>query len=273
LLFFIQYIHHESGGINVSKKKQKRRDDITAIVLEHEAVSVGDLAEKLGVSMQTIRRDIDKLCENDKLIRRHGRIELGAEYLNTPFDLRTGTNKLGKSDIGEATVELIPDGATIFISIGSTPLSVAKALRRRKNLTVITNNLSAAMVLSDELSNRIILPGGEIRLPDRDILGDDVLDFFGRYRAEFGIFGVAGVSNDGSLLEFHASEVRVRERIRENSQVSILVMDCTKFGRIAPAYGENIRDVDHVILDQRPNKEFNHLLDSIGESLLLAERE
>ncbi|MBT6894797.1 DeoR family transcriptional regulator, partial [Amylibacter sp.] len=85
--------------------------------------------------------------------------------------------------------------------------------------------------------------------------------------------GVAGVSNDGSLLEFHASEVRVRERIRENSQVSILVMDCTKFGRIAPAYGENIRDVDHVILDQRPNKEFNHLLDSIGESLLLAERE
>lgn len=144
----------------MSKKKQKRRDDITAIVLEHEAVSVGDLAEKLGVSMQTIRRDIDKLCENDKLIRRHGRIELGAEYLNTPFDLRTGTNKLGKSDIGEATVELIPDGATIFISIGSTPLSVAKALRRRKNLTVITNNLSAAMVLSDELSNRIILPGG-----------------------------------------------------------------------------------------------------------------
>ena len=257
----------------MSKKKHKRRDDITAIVLEHEAVSVGDLAEKLGVSMQTIRRDIDKLCENDKLIRRHGRIELGAEYLNTPFDLRTGTNKLGKSDIGEATVELIPDGATIFISIGSTPLSVAKALRRRKNLTVITNNLSAAMVLSDELSNRIILPGGEIRLPDRDILGDDVLDFFGCYRAEFGIFGVAGVSNDGSLLEFHASEVRVRERIRENSQVSILVMDCTKFGRIAPAYGENIRDVDHVILDQRPNKEFNHLLDSIGESLLLAERE
>jgi DeoR family glycerol-3-phosphate regulon repressor len=50
-------------------------------------------------------------------------------------------------------------------------------------------------------------------------------------------------------------------------------MDCTKFGRIAPAYGENIKDVDHVILDQRPDKEFNHLLDDIGDSLLLAERE
>ena len=114
--------------------------------------------------------------------------------MNTPFDQRVGTNLVGKRAIGEVAATLIPDGSTIFISIGSTPLSVARALRRHKGLTVITNNLSAAMALSDELSNRIILPGGEVRLPDRDILGDEVLDFFGRYRAEFGIFG------NGSLV-------------------------------------------------------------------------
>ena len=259
-------------GQSVSKKKHKRRDEIISIVLEHGAVSVGTLANKLDVSMQTIRRDIDKLCEGDKLNRRHGRIELGAEYLNTPFDQRADTNLASKRDIGEAAAELIPDGVTVFISIGSTPLSVARALRRRKNLTVITNSLSAAMVLSDELSNRIILPGGEIRLPDRDILGDEVLDFFGRYRAEFGIFGVAGVAEDGSLLDFHSTEVRVRERIRENAQISILVTDCTKFGRIAPAFGENISNVDHLILDRRPNVKFDHLLDGLGDRLLLAER-
>lgn len=242
-------------------------------MLEQGAVSVGALAERLGVSMQTIRRDIDKLCEGDALSRRHGRIELGAQYLNTPFDQRAGTNLASKRDIGEAAAELIPDGSTVFISIGSTPLSVARALRRRKGLTVITNNLSAAMVLSDELSNRIILPGGEIRLPDRDILGDEVLDFFGRYRAEFGIFGVAGVAEDGSLLEFHSTEVRARERIRENSKTSMLVLDCTKFGRVAPAFGEKISDVDHVILDQRPDAMFDHLLDDLGDRLLLAERE
>ena len=257
----------------MSKKKQERREQITSLVLERGAISVEALSDLLNVSTQTIRRDIDKLCDGELLTRRHGRIELSVQQLNTPFDQRVETNLASKRQIGEAAAALIPDGSTVFISIGSTPLSVAHALRRRKGLTIITNNLSAALSLSSEITNRIILPGGELRLPDRDILGEDVLDFFSRYRAEFGIFGVAGVSNDGSLLEFHASEVRVRERIRENSQVSILVMDCTKFGRIAPAYGENIRDVDHVILDQRPNKEFNHLLDSIGESLLLAERE
>ena len=194
----------------MSAKKNKRRKQIEKFVLERGAVSIGALAKILNVSTQTIRRDIDKLCEGGLLSRRHGWVELAQKHSNTPFDQRVSTNLLEKRDIGEVAVELIPDGSTIFISIGSTPLSVARALRRRKGLTIITNNLSAAMALSEELTNRIILPGGELRLPDRDILGDEVLEFFNRYRAEFGIFGVAGVAEDGSLLDFHAAEVRAR---------------------------------------------------------------
>ena len=178
---------------------------------------------------------MDKLCEGGLLKRRHGRVELSPRQSNTPFDQRLSTNLAEKRNIGEAAAELIPDGATVFISIGSTPLSVARALRRRKGLTVITNNLSAALALSDEMTNRIILPGGELRLPDRDILGEDVLAFFSRYRAEFCIFGVAGIAEDGSLLEFHAAEVRAREQIMANSQRSILVIDHSKFGRLALA--------------------------------------
>ena len=254
-------------------KKQKRRDKILAMVLDRGTVSVDALADSLGVSTQTIRRDIDKLCEGDTLRRRHGRVELDEEYLNTPFDQRAGTNLSGKRNIGEAAALLVPDGSTLFISIGSTPLSVARALRRRKGLTVITNNLTAAMALSEEVTNRIILPGGELRLPDRDILGDEVLGFFGKYRAEFGIFSVAGVASDGSLLEFHSAEVSVREKIRENAQVSMLVMDQTKFGRRAPAAGENIQDADHVILDKRPGPKFSSVLENLGDKLILAERD
>ena len=234
----------------MSAKKKKRHKLIEDIVLERGALSVGALAEVLDVSTQTIRRDVDKLCEGGLLKRRHGRVGLSPRQSNTPFDQRLSTNLAEKRNIGEAAAELIPDGATVFISIGSTPLSVARALRRRKGLTVITNNLSAALALSDEMTNRIILPGGELRLPDRDILGEDVLAFFSRYRAEFCIFGVAGIAEDGSLLEFHAAEVRAREQIMANSQRSILVIDHSKFGRLAPAAGENIADVDTVILDR-----------------------
>ena len=206
-------------------------------------------------------------------MRRHGRIELSEEQLNTPFDQRVETNLAGKSQIGDAAAALIPDGSTIFISIGSTPLSVAHALRRRKGLTVITNNLSAALSLSSENTNRIILPGGELRLPDRDILGEDVLNFFSRYRAEFGIFGVAGVAEDGSLLDFHISEVHVRELIRENSRRSMLVLDATKFGRLAPAAGENIRDVDKIVMDRMPGHAFKSVFENIEDRLVLLDRD
>ena len=256
----------------MSEKKRKRHDSILGLVHERGVMSVGALAEKLGVSMQTIRRDLDELCEGETLLRRHGRIELNEGQRNTPFDQRAATNPIGKQEIGEAAAELIPDGATLFISIGSTSLSVARALRRRTNLTVITNNLNAAMVLSDEMSNRIILPGGELRLPDRDILGEDVIAFFGRYRADFAVFGSAGVATDGSLLEFHAAEVRAREQIRENAQTSVLVLDATKFGRMAPAVGENIQDVDRVVLDHKPGGAFAPVVDGLGDRLLLAER-
>lgn len=257
----------------MSSKKRKRRARLAEIVNARGTVSIGALAELLDVSTQTIRRDVAKLCENKELRRRHGRVELVKQRLNTPFDQRAGTNLTGKRAIAEAAAEMIPDGATLFISIGSTSLMVAQALQRRKELTVITNNLSAAMALSEELSNRIILPGGEVRLPDRDILGDGVLDFFSRYRAEYGIFGVAGVAEDGRLLEFHSAEVRTRERIRENAQVNMLVLDHSKFGRLAPAAGESITELDHVILDRRPDPQFDPLLQELGSRLHIAERE
>lgn len=255
----------------MSSKKQKRRSAISALVLEQGAVTVGSLAERFDVSMQTIRRDIDALCEGNELHRVHGRIELSEEFLNTPFDQRAGTNLIGKRAIGEVAANLIPDGATLFISIGSTPLSVAQALRRRKGLTVITNNLSAAMALSEEVSNRIILPGGEVRLPDRDILGNDVLDFFGRFRADFAVFGAAGIADDGGLLEFHTNEVRVRKKICENAQQSLLVIDGSKFGRQAPALGGSITEIDRVIIDRRPDGQFAPLLTEINDRLLVAE--
>lgn len=262
----------DSGaGSGMLSKKQRRRGAISALVLEQGAATVGSLAERFDVSMQTIRRDIDALCQCDMLHRVHGRIELSEEFLNTPFDQRAGTNLMGKRAIGEAAAKLIPNGATLFISIGSTPLSVAQALRSHEGLTVITNNLSAAMALSEEVSNRIILPGGEVRLPDRDILGNDVLDFFGRFRADFAVFGAAGIAEDGGLLEFHTTEVRATQKICENAQQSLLVIDGSKFGRQAPAFGGNITDMDRIIVDRLPGDRFAPLLTKIKDRLLVAE--
>jgi DeoR family glycerol-3-phosphate regulon repressor len=255
----------------MASKKIRRRDFIQQVVQERGGVSVGALAEMLGVSTQTIRRDLDILCNGEGLRRAHGRIELAEDRLNTPFDQRAGTNLAGKRAIADVAAAQIPDGATIFISIGSTVASVARALQRRKGLTVITNNLSAAMVLSEEISNRIILPGGEIRLPDRDFVGEGVVEFFTHYRAEFAIFGTAGIDAEGGLLEFHQAEVRATERMRGNAHKSILVVDRSKFGRLAPAAGGKLADIDLVICDRPPSAAFGDLIADLGDRIKFAE--
>lgn len=261
----------QQAGVPVSKKL-KRRHMIEQIVHERGTVSVGALAEMLDVSMQTIRRDLDRLSGSEALRRLHGRVELSEGRRNTPFDLRAGTNLAGKEAIGAAAAALIPDGATLFVSIGSTPLAVARALRARRELTVITNNLRVAMTLADEESNRIVLPGGEMRLPDRDIIGVDVTAFFGRYRADFALFGTAGVAEDGGLLEFHAAEVSACEQMRHNARRSILVIDRSKFGRSAPALGGNIAGLDHVVTDLPPSGDYLRLLRQLGPRVIFAQR-
>lgn len=247
----------------MASKTEARRKLIVGMARARNLVTVDGLAQELAVSAQTIRRDLSGLCQDNVLRRRHGGAELFEGPLNQPYDQRSATNLDAKKAIGAVAAKIIPDNATVFISIGTTPEMVARALLAKKGLTVVTNNLNAAMALSQETSNRIILPGGEIRLPDRDIIGDEALAVFENYRAEYGIFGVGGIDTDGSLLDFHSSEVRIREKIRQRARVSLLVVDSTKFGRAAPAAGGNITDADHIIMDKRPSDDFSTLLEQV----------
>ena len=231
---------------------------------------VDDLAESLGVSSHTIRRDINTLCEESKLRRLHGGAEFIDDRANMPYGAREVLNFEAKRAIADCVDALIPDEATVFISIGTTPALIAGALVDKRALTVITNNLNAAMVLSENADNRIILPSGELRLPDRDILSENAIELFTTYRADFGIYGVGGIDPDGSLLDFHEMEVRAREQIRINSRHSILAADHTKFGRRAAAVGGALRDADHIVIDDRPGSAYAHLLAGLGSRLIVA---
>ncbi|GAA6199337.1 DeoR/GlpR family DNA-binding transcription regulator [Aquicoccus sp. SU-CL01552] len=234
-------------------------------------VGVEDLAQVLGVSPHTIRRDINALCEQGKLRRLHGGAEFIEQSANLPYSARSLLNVPAKKKIAAQVARLIPEGATLFFSIGTTPAIVAAALAERSGLTVITGNLNAAMALSDAPEARIILPGGELRLPDRDILGPHVLEVFQRYRADFAVYGVGGIDADGSLLDFNETEVRMRETMRSNARQSILVADVSKFGRHAAAVGGHLRDADHVIIDARPGPRFHPLLDGLENTPTIAE--
>lgn len=234
-----------------------RRSVILATAQRNGRVLVDTLAAELGVSPHTIRRDLNALCEDQKLRRIHGGAEFIDGHANTPYSARSVLHHEAKTRIARVVAEMVPDGATVFISIGTTPAVVAHALAPKEALTVVTNNLNAAMALSENSTHRLILPGGEMRLPDRDFLNEEAVRLFSHYRADFAIYGVGGIDTDGSLLDFHEAEVRAREQMRLNARASVLVADTSKFGRRAAAVGGTLSEADHVVLDALPEAPFD----------------
>ncbi|MGU3494827.1 DeoR/GlpR family DNA-binding transcription regulator [Xanthobacteraceae bacterium A53D] len=250
-----------------------RQHGIVDLARQSGFQSVEALAEHFSVTPQTIRRDINTLCDANLLRRRRG----GADYveaprLNLPYDSRRIIHPLAKQAIGGLVASLIPHGSSVSFGIGTTPEFVALAMQAHEDLTVITNNLNVAMALSVTPSNRIILPGGTVRLPDRDILGPHVEEMYRNYRVDFGVFGVGGIEPDGTLVDFDRAEVLARAAMLDSCRRSVLVADVSKLGRPAPARGGKLADIDMLVLDAPPPSTFSDLFgrDGIATRLQVA---
>ena len=225
-------------------KQTQRHDAIIELVKKQGYVSTEELVEQFAVSPQTIRRDLNDLAEQKMILRHHGGAALPSSSVNTSWHDRKATQTAEKERIARRVASEIPDGATLFIDIGTTPEAVAHALLDHNDLRIVTNNLNVANTLMVKEDFRIILAGGELRSRDGGIIGEATLDF--------GILGISGVDSDGSLLEFDYHEVRTKRAIIENSRHVMLVVDHTKFGRNAMVNMGSISMVDAVYTDVLP---------------------
>ena len=157
-----------------------------------------------------------------------------------------------KDRIARVVAARIPDGASLFIDIGSSCEAVARALLDHRDLRIVTNNLNVASILTARDDFTVIIAGGEIRSRDGGIIGEATLDFISQFRLDYGILGISGIDSDGSLLEFDYHEVRTKRAIIENSRHVMLVVDHSKFGRNAMVNLGSISLVDSVYTDVLP---------------------
>ena len=228
----------------------KRQAEITDLVQKAGFASVEELAERFDVTTQTIRRDVNGLCELGILRRTHGGVEPPAPASNIHYNTRRILNLGAKQRIARIVAGEIESGQSLAFSIGTTPEIVMQSLTGHENLRVFTNNLNVAFTASGNPSFQVTIAGGRLRHGDRDILGASAQEFFANYKVDVGIFGVAGVDEDGTLLDFHEDEVAARQSILANCRKSFLVLDHSKFGRGAHVRGGHIRDVSAVFTDQ-----------------------
>jgi DeoR family glycerol-3-phosphate regulon repressor len=240
----------------------QRQQEILSLVQQQGFVSIETLAQNFSVTSQTIRRDINSLCDQQLLTRYHGGAGLSSSVENVEYATRQVMNLEAKQQIAKMTADHIPDRASVFINIGTTTEEIAKALLNHTELRIITNNLNVAAILRSNPSFEIIIAGGVVRQRDGGITGEATIDFIRQFKVDFGIIGISSIDTDGTLLDFDYHEVRVAQAIIENSRQIFLAADHSKFERCAMVRLGSISQIDALFTDRQPPE---HIVDILAE--------
>lgn len=211
----------------------KRQRQILSYLKQHSDVQIELLASMFSVTTQTIRRDVNSLCEQGLARRVHGGLSLPAVLTNTTYQFRREVEAVVKQYIGQEVAKEIPEGATVSMGIGSSVTYVAQSLMSIKSLRVITNNLQVARILESNPNIEIYLSGGLVRSEHQDVVGSGVLSFFGGFEADIGIVGCGTITPSLSAMEHELQEAEISKAIIQNSRQSWLLADASKWGRFA----------------------------------------
>lgn len=254
---------------SLSLNSRQRR--ILELVPRQGFVSVEPLAKLFRVSAQTVRRDINDLCDRALLQRFHGGAGLMSSVENIAYASRQGMCLAEKARIANLIAEDIPDHASVFIDIGTTAEEIAKALRDHQGLRVITNNFNAAAILSGNPEQEVLITGGLIRAHDLGIVGEAAEDFIDQFKVDYGIITVSSIDADGTLLDYDYREVRAAQRIIKNARRVVLAVDYSKFARSAMVRLGDLSCVDDLYTDRDPPENIVRILERSDVRLHIAE--
>ena len=248
-----------------------RQSDIMQLARTLGRVDVESLAERFNVTPQTIRKDLNDLCELEALHRVHG----GAVYPSSTSNYAYGSRRQiamgAKSKIAEAAAALIPNDSSLIMNIGTTTELVAEALKSHQGLMVVTNNLNVAYILSDAPDVEVVVTGGVVRKADLGIVGAAAIDVISQFKCDIAVVGLSAIDNEGCLLDFDYREVRVAKAILKQARQRILVADSTKFERRAPVQIGHLSDIDIFVTDRQPPQEIVDICERAGVRLEIAE--
>lgn len=209
-----------------------------------------NLAEVLGVSEETIRRTAKSLAKADLVHRVHGGLYLANAEAEHSVFARLGHRSSEKHKIAEAAAGLIPNGACIFLDVGSTTAFVGQALRGHKKLTVVTNSIHVAQTLLNRNENRVFLSGGELRHTEGGAFGPEALDYIRRFFFDFAILSVDGIDAQGGFYLLGGEEAAMARVVVERTRHKVVVADHLKFGQTGPRVVCDPSEVDTFVTDR-----------------------
>ncbi|KIC12035.1 transcriptional regulator [Leisingera sp. ANG-M1] len=221
---------------------------------------VSILAKELGVTLETIRRNVRTLEERNIVRKVHGGVHLVEEILEPTLENRLDKAVDAKENLARAVAEEISDGDSVFLDIGSTTAYVALALQNHRDLFVVTNSAFVANTLATRNNNKVFMAGGELRSHDGGAFGVEAQDLVKRLNVRFAVFSVGAVNAELGFMLHDLQEANLASIAIDNAQVNIVVADGEKLGRRAPVTLQKISQIDLLFTDVPPPADIRKML-------------
>ena len=229
---------------------EERRRAIEALVAENGRISVDELTARFDVSKVTIRNDLDKLEHNGVIRRTHGgAMALAADLsrADPEFYERERVTLNEKLRIGAAGAALVEDGMTVLFDASTTSLQVAKRIKERRNLTVLTNCLPLAMEVAGASTINTLILGGNVRASSWAVVGPWAIEQLTKVNVDLVFVGCKGITADEGLTDVNTFLVETKRAMVASSRRVVVVADHSKWGLVAFAAFAGIRDIEMII--------------------------
>lgn len=249
----------------------KRERELLDALRQTGSGRVQDLSRSLGVTEETIRRNIRRLEDQGLVTKVHGGVYLRGWVAEASFSQRLDENPQAKRAIARKLAAMIPDGASLFLDVGSTTAYVAQALRDHRNLFVVTNSLAVAQAFSGSSQNRIFMAGGELRSHDGGAFGPEALAFVRQFRVDWAVLSAAAVDPEAGFLLHDMREAEFSREIIRCAAHAVIAADATKFGRHAPIRIAEPEAFSTIVTDAAPPPDIAAMLIAAGVEIILTD--
>ena len=238
----------------------ERRKKISNIIVDRKSITVIELANYFQVSGETIRNDLEKLEKQGVLVRTYGGATLvqGSAKEEMTVEEREVINADGKSRIGAFAASLVRDGETVFLDASTSSLQVAKSLKDKRSVTVITNSQRVLNELSGCANVNLVCTGGQLRAKNMSYVGrvaeENVKN---HYYANKSFFSCRGVNLARGLMDSNEQEAEIKKAMIKYSETAVFLCDKSKLGILGVPMVAKLEDVDVLITDVQLDEEWS----------------
>jgi DeoR family transcriptional regulator, aga operon transcriptional repressor len=211
--------------------------------------NVLELAETLGVSPSTVRRDLKEMDDRGLVTRVHGGASVVDGDLEPVLSSRSSSHSEQKKRIGKAAAQRVPDSSTVLITGGTTTEAMLPHLAGHENLTVLTNGLSIAYHLARYPEISVVVLGGVLRHDEMSLLGPIAEHVLADFRVDIAFFSAFGIDAASGLSAANVNEAGTDRRILQHAGSLVALMDSSKFGRSGPVRVADIDNLSCLITD------------------------